>query len=91
MVHTNMFNQNIGNNGKEYENEYQQNNNSRQRNGHENSSKNLTTTAPNLDDLGEYPLFSNGLTLSADDNSSQVHQTTVNTIPVIWGPQKRNK
>ncbi|CAF0936918.1 unnamed protein product [Rotaria sp. Silwood1] len=78
-------------NGKEYDNEYQQNNNSRQRNGHENSSKNSTTTAPKLDDLGEYPLFSNGLTLSADDNSSQVHQTTVNTIPVIWGPQKRNK
>lgn len=36
-------------------------------------------------------MFSNGLTLSTDDNSSQVQQTTVNPVPVIWGPQKRNK
>lgn len=41
--------------------------------------------------LGEYPTFSNGLSLPTDDGSSQVHQTTVNPIPVIWGPQKRNK
>ncbi|CAF0801048.1 unnamed protein product [Rotaria sordida] len=78
-------------NGKEYDNEYEQNNYSQQRNEHENSMKTSTTMAPNRDDLGEYPLFSNGLTLSTDDSSSQVPQTTVNTIPVIWGPQKRNK
>ncbi|CAF4541181.1 unnamed protein product, partial [Rotaria sp. Silwood2] len=78
-------------NGKEDDNEYQQNDHSRQRHRHENLPKNSAATAPNLDDLGEYPLFSNGLTLSTDDSSSQVHQTTVNTIPVIWGPQKRNK
>ncbi|CAF4203272.1 unnamed protein product, partial [Rotaria magnacalcarata] len=39
----------------------------------------------------EYPSFSNGLPLAANDNSAQVQQTTVNTVPVIWGPQKRNK
>ncbi len=39
--------------------------------------------------LGEYPSFSNGL--SFDDASSQVQQTTVNPLPVIWGPQKRHK
>jgi hypothetical protein len=40
---------------------------------------------------GEYPSFSNGLPLVMDDSSSQVHQTTVNTVPIVWGPQKRNK
>jgi len=78
-------------NGNEYENEYQQKNSSRQRNGHDNSPKKSTSIAPNLNDLGEYPSFSNGLSLTTDDSSSQVHQTTVNTVPVIWGPQKRNK
>ncbi len=42
--------------------------------------------------LGEYPTFTNGLTLTANDdneNSSQVHETTVNTIPISWGPSKR--
>jgi hypothetical protein len=41
--------------------------------------------------LGEFPTFTNGLTLTPDDNSSQVDETTVNKIPVIWGPPKRNK
>ena len=43
--------------------------------------------------LGEYPSFSNGLpSTTSDDGSSQVHATTVNSsIPVVWGPQKRNK
>ncbi|CAF1554582.1 unnamed protein product [Adineta ricciae] len=75
-------------NGDHHENEHQQKNASRQRNGHDASPK---KSAPNRDDLGEYPSFSNGLSLAADDNSSQVHSSTVNTIPVIWGPQKRNK
>ncbi|CAF4996948.1 unnamed protein product, partial [Rotaria sp. Silwood1] len=39
----------------------------------------------------EYPSFSNGLTLTTDDNSSQIHEATVNTIPIIWGPPKRHK
>jgi len=45
--------------------------------------------APNRNDLGEYPSFTNGLTLTTDDNSTEVHETTVNTIPIIWGPPKR--
>ncbi|MBL8086350.1 MAG: hypothetical protein JNN26_27215, partial [Candidatus Obscuribacter sp.] len=51
--------------------------------------------------LGEYPSFSNGLssttttttttTTNNEDGSSQVHTTTVNSsIPVAWGPPKRN-
>ncbi|CAF4482939.1 unnamed protein product [Rotaria sp. Silwood2] len=47
--------------------------------------------APSKDDLGEYPSFSNGLTLTTDDDLSEIHETTVNTIPIIWGPPKRNK
>ncbi|CAF3746350.1 unnamed protein product [Rotaria sp. Silwood1] len=47
--------------------------------------------APSRDDPGEYPSFSNGLTLTTDDNSSQIHEATVNTIPIIWGPPKRHK
>ena len=40
--------------------------------------------------LGEYPSFVNGLPLTTDDeNASHMHETTVNTIPVIWGPPKR--
>jgi hypothetical protein len=39
--------------------------------------------------LGEYPTFTNGLSLTADDNSSQMDETTVNTISVTWGPAKR--
>lgn len=40
--------------------------------------------------LGEYPTFSNGLPLTTDgENVSQMHETTVNTIPIIWGPPKR--
>jgi rRNA processing protein Krr1/Pno1 len=39
-------------NGNEHENEYQQKNSSRQRNGHENSPKKSTSIAPNLNDLG---------------------------------------
>jgi hypothetical protein len=41
--------------------------------------------------LGEFPSFTNGLTLTNidDEDSSQVHETTVNTIPIIWGPPKR--
>lgn len=78
-------------NGNEHENDYQQNQNSRQRNGQHNSPQKLAVNAPKLDDLGEYPTFSNGLPLTTDEGLSQVHQTTVNTIPVIWGPQKRNK
>jgi hypothetical protein len=35
---------------------------------------------------GEFPSFANG---STDDDSSQVHGTTVNTIPIMWGPPKR--
>ncbi|CAF3361315.1 unnamed protein product [Rotaria socialis] len=46
---------------------------------------------PNKDDLGEFPSFANGVTLSTDENSSKIHETTVNSIPIIWGPQKRNK
>jgi len=76
-------------NGHEYENEFQQKGSSRQRNGHENSPKKFN--APNRDDLGEYPSFSNGLPLPSDDDSSGVQQTTVNSsIPVIWGPPKRH-
>ncbi|UJR21965.1 hypothetical protein I4U23_025033 [Adineta vaga] len=56
-------------------------------NGHRKSSK----RAPSKDDLGEYPSFVNGLSLITDDNDSQVHETTVNSIPVIWGPPKRHK
>ncbi|CAF3329186.1 unnamed protein product [Rotaria socialis] len=78
-------------NGKEHGNEHQSSDHSRQRNGHDNSTKISTSMAPKLDDLGEYPSISNGLPLAANDNSSQVQQTTVNTVPVIWGPQKRNK
>jgi rRNA processing protein Krr1/Pno1/transcription antitermination factor NusA-like protein len=77
-------------NGNEYENEHQQKNHSRRRNEHENSPKKSTSIAPNPDDLGEYPSFRNGLSLTTDDRSTQVHQTTVNTVPVIWGPPKRN-
>ncbi|CAF0936588.1 unnamed protein product [Rotaria sordida] len=47
--------------------------------------------APNREDFGEYPSFSNGLTLTTDDDSSEINETTVNTIPIIWGPPKRNK
>jgi transcription antitermination factor NusA-like protein len=78
-------------NGNEYENEYQQKNSLRKSNGHDNSPKKSTTIVPNPDDLLEYPSFSNGISLTTNDGSSQVHQTTVNPIPVIWGPQKRNK
>ncbi|CAF3947051.1 unnamed protein product [Adineta steineri] len=69
-----------------YENEQQ----GTMRNGHKKSSK-KGSNAPNKDDLGEFPTFANGLTLTTDDNSSQVHETTVNAIPIIWGPSKRNK
>jgi rRNA processing protein Krr1/Pno1 len=78
-------------NENEYENEQQQKNSSRQRNGHDNLPKKSTSIAPNLNDLGEYPSFSNGLPITTDDSPVQVQQTTVNTVPVIWGPQKRNK
>lgn len=71
-------------NGNDYENEHQ----SRQRNGHANNSP-KKSSAPNRDDLEEYPTFSNGLSSKIDDDSSQVQTTTVNSIPVIWGPQKR--
>lgn len=40
--------------------------------------------------LGEYPTFTNGLTLTTDeDDTTQVHETTVNTIPIKWGPPTR--
>jgi hypothetical protein len=39
--------------------------------------------------LGEFPTFTNDLTLTTDNNSSNVHETTVNTIPIMWGPSKR--
>jgi uncharacterized protein YajQ (UPF0234 family) len=62
----------------------------RMNNGHKKSPR-KGSNAPNKDDLGEFPTFTNGLTLTPDDNSSQVDETTVNKIPVIWGPPKRNK
>jgi hypothetical protein len=53
---------------------------------------NKPVPAPNRDDLGEFPSFSNGLSLTADDPTSQVQSTTtVNPVPVMWGPTKRNK
>jgi rRNA processing protein Krr1/Pno1 len=76
-------------NGNEHENDYQKKNSARSRNEHDNSPK--KSIAPNRDDLGEYPSFSNGLSLTTDNGPSQVQQTTVNTsVPVIWGPPKRN-
>lgn len=38
--------------------------------------------------LGEYPSFTNGVTLKTDDTIVQVQQTTVNPMPVIWGPRR---
>lgn len=81
-------------NGNGNENEHyqqQQTKYSRQRNGHENSPKKATSLAPNRDDLGEYPSFSNGAHPNTEDVGSQVQQTTVKSLPVVWGPQKRNK
>lgn len=43
-------------NGKEHDNEHQQNNHSRQRNGHDNSTKKSASAAPKLDDLGKNDL-----------------------------------
>ncbi|CAF1136023.1 unnamed protein product [Adineta steineri] len=73
-------------NGNEHENEHQQKNSSRQRNGHDNSPK---KSAPALSDLGEFPTFSNGLSKETEVEPSQVHSTTVSSIPVMWGPPKR--
>lgn len=46
--------------------------------------------------LGEYPSFSNGVPTPTEEVAPpppppQAQQTTVNSFPVIWGPQKRNK
>jgi len=60
------------------------------KNGHQKSPR-KAANAPNRNDLDEYPKFANGLSLTTDDNSSAIHETTGGTIPVIWGPQKRNK
>ena len=46
---------------------------------------------------GEYPSFSNGMPMTTDDaplpvqQQQQQQQPTVNTLPIIWGPQRRNK
>ncbi|CAF0938862.1 unnamed protein product [Adineta ricciae] len=57
------------------------------RNGHRKPAK----KAPSKDDLDEYPSFADGHTLTTNGNHSQVHETTVSRIPVVWGPPKRKQ